>query len=889
MKDLLGGKGAGLAEMTRSGVPVPAGFTVTTEVCRYYLKRVQSSVVRVQSTKLLPPGFSKEFDQAVQWLQKVTGKHFGDIKNPLLVSVRSGAKFSMPGMMDTILNLGINDQVVRVLEKGNARFSWDAYRRFIAMFSATAMGVDKKLFEEALSNLKKEKRVASDTDLASDDLKVLVERFKSIYRKAMGSDFPQEPAQQLKLAAEAVFRSWMNPRAQSYRKLNKISDDLGTAVNVVEMVFGNMGWDSGTGVGFTRNPSSGAKEFYGEYLANAQGEDVVAGIRTPKPLTELKKDLPKVYHQLRAITSKLERHYRDIQDFEFTIERGKLFMLQTRTGKRTARAALTIAVDMVGEKLITKKEALLRLEPRSIEELLKPIFDQKAKAQFKMVAKGLPAGPGAACGRVVFDAQTATREAVKGPVILVRSETNPDDILGMVAAQGILTQTGGLTSHAAVVGRGMGKVCVVGCEAIEVDERSHCFKTNGTIIREGELISLDGFTGEVMVGQVPLYQSEILSALLGDVAAQGSDIFKKYQTLIRWADESRNLGIRANADTPTDAKVARLLGAEGIGLCRTEHMFFGAERISHVVGMILAKSVEGRKLELDKLFNFQKDDFKAILKAMAPYPVTIRTLDPPLHEFLPKTLEEAQERAGVLGVDAQELWQAAREFHEANPMLGFRGVRLGIVYPEITAMQGRAIFSATAELYREGIRANPEVMIPLVGFPEELKCQRELLLEVKKEVEARYRVKLDISIGTMIEVPRAAVCADQIAQVADFLSFGTNDLTQMTLGFSRDDYGRFIGKYMEEKILAQDPFASLDISGVGRLIHIAISAARSAKKKIKIGVCGEHGGDPDSIQFFAKEGFDYVSSSPYRVPVAYLAAAQAKILESKNMKGSDTR
>ena len=875
LKELLGGKGAGLAEMSRSGVPVPPGFTITTEVCRYYMKG-----------ESYPAGFETEFRSSMEKLQNAAGKRFGDAENSLLVSVRSGAKFSMPGMMDTILNLGMNDPVVEgvALSTGNSRFAWDAYRRFIQMFGNVVMSIDKGEFEKVLDEVKHRKGVRQDADLSVQDLQETVRRYRALYREKTGRDFPQDPWEQLRGACEAVFKSWNNPRAQTYRRLNKIPDDLGTACNVQAMVFGNMGATSATGVGFTRSPSNGEKKFYGEYLPNAQGEDVVAGIRTPQPIQELKNHLPGVYRQLRQITSKLERHYRDIQDFEFTVEKGRLYMLQTRTGKRTAAAALRIAVDMVREKLITREEAVLRVEPDQLDQLLKPVFDVRARQQFKALAKGLPAGPGAACGRVVFTADKAVEDSRSGPVILVRPETNPDDIHGMSVSEGILTATGGLTSHAAVVGRGMGKVCVVGCGTLDIREEERLIKVNGTTIQEGEFISIDGFTGEVILGKVPTQPSEILRVVRGEMSPKESSPYLYYQKFMGWVDEFRRLGVRANADIPRDAQAALALGAEGIGLCRTEHMFFGEDRIPKMVKMIVARDEASRRKALDELFPLQKEDFKGLLKTMEGFPVTIRTLDPPLHEFLPHTEEEARHRAAQIGLDWKDLWAKSQELKESNPMLGHRGCRLGITYPEITEMQTRAILSAACELAREGVHVYPEIMIPLVGFPTEFAHQRAVVERVAQETIRSYRVQVHYTIGTMIEVPRAALVADAIAQTAEFFSFGTNDLTQMTLGYSRDDYGKFVGSYIQEKILKEDPFQTLDVSGVGQLIRMGVQRGRSVRKKLKVGICGEHGGDPSSIHFCHEAGLDYVSCSPYRVPVARLASARASVLEKRRGK-----
>jgi len=857
MKDLLGGKGAGLAEMTNAGVPVPPGFTITTDVCRFYYANKQK----------LPKELEAQQKAAMERLQKIMVKGFGDPANPLLVSVRSGAKFSMPGMMDTILNLGINDQVVEGFAKltSNPRFAWDAYRRFIAMYGNVVGGIEKSEFEHILESQKNKRGIKLDTELNVKDLQEIVSKFKELYQRKLGESFPQDPWEQVTGARNAVFKSWNNPRAIYYRKQNKISDDLGTGVTVQSMVFGNMGDDSGTGVGFTRNPSTGVKEFYGEYLTNAQGEDVVAGIRTPKPIIKLGEDMPVVFKQLRDITSKLEKHYRDIQDFEFTIEKGRLFMLQTRTGKRTAAAAIRIAVDMVKEKLISKDEAIMRVEPEQLDQLLHPVIDPKAA--LKVIAKGLPASPGAATGQAVFDADTAAERGGKGEkVILIRQETNPDDIHGMDAAQGILTARGGMTSHAAVVARGMGKSCVAGCEDIRVSEQDRRFSINGTTVKENDWITLDGSTGRVILGAAPLIEPTISG---------------EFGIFMGWADALRKLKVRANADIPRDAKVARQFGAEGIGLCRTEHMFFAEERLPFMQEMIVATDVEARKVALARLLPFQKEDFKGLFKEMKGYPVTIRLIDPPLHEFLPKTREDAEVLSQKIGVSAAKIMQAAEELHEFNPMLGHRGCRLGITYPEITEMQTKAIISAACELAAEKIKVVPEIMIPLVGNINELKDQKELIVRVADETIKEAGVKLDYMVGTMIEVPRAAITADEIATEADFFSFGTNDLTQMTLGFSRDDAGKFIKVYLDKKIFKEDPFQTLDQKGVGQLMEGAVQKGRKVKKDLKCGICGEHGGDPASVKFCHRIGLNYVSCSPYRVPIARLAAAQA-VIESKS-------
>jgi len=861
MKDLLGGKGAGLAEMSRSGVTVPPGFTVTTEVCTAYYT----------SGKKFPPKLTPEFKAAVAKLEGMIGKRLGDPRNPLLVSVRSGAKFSMPGMMDTILNLGLNDKTVQglITNSGNPRWAWDCYRRFVQMFGATAMDMEKPDFEHVLDAKKKKAGAKSDADLPAGALQELVAEFKALVKSRKGRPFPEDPFEQLEMARDAVFRSWMNDRAIYYRKQNDIPANLGTAVNVQCMVFGNTGNDSGTGVGFTRNPATGEKVFYGEYLINAQGEDVVAGIRTPQPILKLGDELPEAYRQLRKVTSMLEKHYRDVQDFEFTIERKKLFMLQTRTGKRTAQAAVKIAVDMVGEKLISKKDAIMRVDPVQVEQLLHNVFDPKAPK--KVIAKGLPASPGAATGMAVFTADAAAQWKKDGKAtILVRPETTPDDIHGMDAAEGILTARGGMTSHAAVVARGMGKTCVAGCEAIKVDEHGKVLTAGDVTVKEGDWISLDGSTGEVMLGKIPTIEPTLTG---------------EFGTFMRWVDDFKKIGVRANADIPRDAKVAREFGAEGIGLCRTEHMFFAADRLPSMVEMIMAKDLEGRKNALAKLLPFQRSDFKGLLNQMAPFPVTIRFLDPPLHEFLPKREELMVEIAKLeaKGGDAGEIAEKKKilarvqELHEFNPMLGLRGCRLGIMYPEITEMQSRAVFEAACELAKEGVKTVPEIMIPLTGFTGEFKHQEQIVRRVATEVLKEKGVKLEYLVGTMIEIPRAAVMAGDIAKDAEFFSFGTNDLTQTTLGFSRDDAGKIIKHYVEIGIFDKDPFQTLDQDGVGDLVRTGIDRGRKTRPKLKIGICGEHGGDPNSVKFCARVGMNYVSCSPYRVPVARLAAAQAAL------------
>ena len=855
MKDLLGGKGAGLAEMTNLKIPVPAGFTVTTEACNEYFK----------AGKKYPPGMWEQVLENLKKVEKAMGIKFGDSVNPLLISVRSGAKFSMPGMMDTVLNLGLNETTMNALIKktGNERFVYDAFRRLITMFGSIVMGVERQKFEKALEEMKEKKGVRLDTDLTVNDLKNLVEEFKIIYKKGTGGDFPTDPVEQLRKAISAVFGSWFGDRAVKYRKLNDIPDNLGTACNVQSMVFGNLGENSGTGVGFTRDPSTGRNRFFAECLINAQGEDVVAGIRTPLHIEELKKRLPAAYRELDRIYKKLEKHYKDMLDIEFTVQEGKLYMLQTRVGKRTAASALKIAIDMVKERLIDKKTAILRIDPQQLDQLLHPMIDPKA--QVKVIAKGLPASPGAAVGTVVFTAEDAERAAEKGKkVILVRTETSPEDIGGMDAARGILTARGGMTSHAAVVARGMGKCCVAGCGAININEIQRYFTVNDLVVKEGEYITLNGTTGEVMLGEAPL----VTAALTSD-----------FGTFMKWVDEFKKIGVRTNADTPHDSEVARNFGAEGIGLCRTEHMFFAPERISVVREMILADDVEGREKALAKLLPMQKSDFIGIFKAMEGLPVTIRLLDPPLHEFLPHTDEELKALAVTMEVPFEKLKARNRVLHEFNPMLGHRGCRLGITYPEIYEMQVQAIMEAACELSKQKIKVIPEIMIPLVGHVNELKMMRELTVKAAEEVQKNYKTKVNYTVGTMIELPRAAITADEIATQADFYSFGTNDLTQTTFGLSRDDAGRFLPYYVEKGILDYDPFITLDQDGTGLLMKIAVEKGRKIKKNLKMGICGEHGGDPKSVEFCHKIGLDYVSCSPYRVPIARLAAAQAALKE----------
>ncbi|OAT85803.1 pyruvate, phosphate dikinase [Desulfotomaculum copahuensis] len=862
MKNLLGGKGANLAEMTNIGLPVPPGLIITTEACNeFYVHDRQ-----------FPPGMEAQVREKIAVLEEKAGKKFGDPANPLLVSVRSGAPISMPGMMDTVLNLGLNDRTVEGLAKAadNRRFALDCYRRFLNMFGDVVLGIEHARFEHILENRKEARGVKYDHELTAEDLQLVVQEYKQLIERETGRPFPQEPVEQMFAAIYAVFNSWNNDRAIVYRKINKIPDDLGTAVNVQVMVFGNLGDDCGTGVAFTRNPSTGENKLYGEYLINAQGEDVVAGIRTPQSIDKLKEEMSAVYEQFAATCERLEKHYRNMQDIEFTIERGKLYMLQTRTGKRTAQAAVKIAVDMVEEGLITKEEAVLRVEAAQLDQLLHRRIDPNARLE--VIAKGLPASPGAASGQVVFDADEAEKLGAQGEkLILVRTETTPDDIHGIVAAQGVLTSRGGMTSHAAVVARGMGKPCVSGCEAVRIDYDAQEFHAGSLVVKKGDLISIDGATGQVMLGRVPMIDPEL------------SD---EFQELLRWADGIRTMSVRANADTPEDAAKARSFGAEGIGLTRTEHMFMAQDRLPIVQEMILAGSLEERRAALDKLLPMQQGDFYGILKAMEGLPVTIRLLDPPLHEFLPNAEELLVEitRLRLTGGDPAELkakeslLKKVRALSEFNPMLGHRGCRLGITFPEVYAMQARAIFQATVQLVKEGCQVIPEVEIPLVGEVKELAILRRVVEEEAEKVIKESGVKFAYSVGTMIEIPRAALLADEIAQEAEFFSFGTNDLTQTTFGFSRDDAeGKFLHEYVEKKILPDDPFVVLDRRGVGKLMHMAVDLGRRAKPDLFIGICGEHGGEPDSIEFCHQIGLNYVSCSPYRVPIARLAAAQAKV------------
>ncbi len=878
MKELLGGKGSGLAEMTNAGLPVPPGFTISTEACTLYYREGRK----------VPASVDRQMIENLAKLEKAAGASLGDVKNPLLVSVRSGAKFSMPGMMDTILNLGLNDQTVEGLKArtSNGRFAFDSYRRFIQMFGNVVLEIPKDAFEREFEAVKEERKVHLDTDLNEAALREVVTRYKAVVRKKSGRDFPQDPLDQLRGARDAVFRSWNNARAIEYRRIYEIPDSIGTAVNVQLMVFGNTGDRSATGVGFTRNPATGAKEFYGEFLVNAQGEDVVAGIRTPQPISELEKVMPKAYKQLRDITTRLEKHYKDVQDFEFTIQDDRLFMLQTRNGKRTGYAAVVIATDLVDEKLITPKDAVLQVDPESVSQLLAPVFEPKAWKALPVATKGLPASPGAASGQVVFTADAAVDWTRQGKqVILVRKETVPDDIHGMFVAQGILTATGGMTSHAAVVGRQMGKPSIVGAGALEIEESDRIFRVAGKTVKEGDYVSFDGLSGEVKIGQVPTTPSEILKVVAGEMKPAQSGLYQRFEKLLSWADKYRRLGIRANADQPDQAETAYAFGARGIGLCRTEHMFFGDGRIPIVQRMILADNETDRRKALDELLPLQRGDFYGVFKAMHGTPVTIRTIDPPLHEFLPKreelmveiaTMETRGEKGNELD-QKRALLRRVEALHEFNPMLGHRGVRLGVTYPEITEMQTRAIIEAACQLAKEGVKVVPEIMIPLVGHVKELRDQKAVVVRVADTVMKEQGVKVKYLVGTMIEVPRGSLTADEIAQEAEFFSFGTNDLTQLTFGFSRDDIGKFLAAYQDKKILDKDPFATIDTVGVGQLVSIGVQKGRAARADLKIGICGEHGGDPSSIHFFERVGLDYVSASPYRIPVARLAAAQAAL------------
>jgi len=879
MKPLLGGKGANLAEMCRIGLPVPPGFTITTEVCTYYYEHKRS----------YPQALRSQMETGLASIEKQTRKTFGDLNNPLLVSVRSGARDSMPGMMDTILNLGLNDQTVDALARktNNPRFAWDCYRRFIQMYGDVVLGVQKSAgedhepFEVVIERLKHDRyrQDIEDTKLTVDDLRELVKRFKALVKERVGRDFPSSPWDQLMGAVGAVFGSWMNDRAIVYRRKYNIPTEWGTAVNVQAMVYGNTGDNSGSGVAFTRNPANGNKEFYGEFLINAQGEDVVAGVRTPEPVAQLKKHLPKAFQELERIRQTLEKHFKDVQDFEFTIEDGVVYMLQTRNGKRTAMAALKFSIDMFKEKLIDWKTAVMRNPADQLEQLLAPVFDAKEVASAKAIASGLPAGPGAASGQIYLNAERAVAAAEKGqPVLLVRLETSPEDLRGMIAAEGILTARGGVSSHAALVARQMGKVCVCGAAAIEVDYGTRKVSVDGRTFSEGDWMSIDGTTGKVYAGRVKTAPSEIVAGLIdNDQAAKKTEKFKNFQQLMKWCDQATRLGVRTNADTPEQTANAIAFGAQGIGLTRTEHMFFEGDRIDAMREMILAETLEERKAALAKLLPYQREDFVGIFRALKGYPATIRFLDPPLHEFLPHTERQQEDLAKKLGVPVSRIHSRVEQLHEFNPMLGFRGCRLGIGYPEISAMQARAVFEAAAIVQKEGLKAHPEIMIPLVGFKKELDLQLDLVHQAAREVQAEQKVKLNYTVGTMIEIPRGALMADEIAQSAEFFSFGTNDLTQTALGMSRDDSGSFLPQYAELEIVKKNPFATIDVMGVGQLVDIGVKRGRTTRKDLKIGICGEHGGDPDSIRFFHNVGLDYVSCSPFRVPVARLAAAQAAL------------
>jgi pyruvate,orthophosphate dikinase len=878
MRDLLGGKGANLAEMTSLGIPVPPGFTITTEVCDYFYKHGRS----------YPPQLDAQIDEALCLLESRMGAKLGDSDSPLLVSVRSGAARSMPGMMDTVLNLGLNDRTVQGLIKksGNPRFAWDAYRRFINMFGDVVMGIAHERFEHAMEAAKHRNGLdshAADTNLDAGDLEQLVESYKAVYREATNEEFPEDPRDQLRKSINAVFGSWNNDRAVRYRQLNRITGLIGTAVNVQAMVFGNMGETSGTGVAFTRDPSTGENKFYGEYLVNAQGEDVVAGIRTPEPIDRLEKEMPKAFAQLLEIRDRLEKHYQDMQDVEFTVQDGTLFMLQTRGGQRTGLSAVRIACEMHDEGLIDEKTAVGRVQPNQLDQLLHDVFDpaakQKAVDAGRVIGKGLPASPGAASGKVVFTAEEAEQWAARGePVILCRVETSPEDIGGMAVARGILTARGGMTSHAAVVARGMGRCCVAGCTGMQIEYGERRMHAAGRTIKQGESISIDGSTGEVIEGQLEAHPSEVVQVLVhGTLQPDEAPIYRQFMRLMQWADRYRTLKIRTNADTPEDSRRARRFGAEGIGLCRTEHMFFEDDRITPMREMILADDEPSRRAALTKLLPFQRKDFEGIFRAMDGLPVTIRLLDPPLHEFLPQQKDVQDRLAKDLGVSADKIRDRVDQLHEMNPMLGLRGCRLGITYPEVYDMQVRAIIEAACACRKEGIKAQPEIMIPLVGSATELSFLRERTERIAAEVIDETGVDVEYQIGTMIEVPRAALCADRIADHAEFFSFGTNDLTQMTFGFSRDDVAPLINRYVIQGVLPTDPFQTLDTAGVGQLIKLGVERGRATRPDLKVGICGEHGGDPDSVVFCHQIGMNYVSCSPFRVPIARLAAAQAAL------------
>jgi len=883
MKDILGGKGANLAEMSGIGLPVPAGFTVSTEVCNLF----------TQEGNKIPPSVEEEILLNLKKLETITQQQFGDMDNPLLVSVRSGAKFSMPGMMDTVLNLGLNDQTLEglVQKTKNKRFALDCYRRLIHMFGDVVLEIPKKKFEDILRKKKKEIGVVNDLELAEKSLEELVSEYKELVRKETGEDFPQDAKDQLFLAISAVFRSWNNPRAQTYRRLNHIPDDLGTAVNVQLMVFGNSGENSATGVGFTRNPATGEKELFGEYIVNAQGEDVVAGVRTPSPLKSLAVQMPENYKELKDFTDKLEKHYSDMQDFEFTIQENTLYMLQTRSGKRTGFAAVKIAVDMVEEGLVDREKALMMVEPEALNQLLHPVFDAKEKENHDLLTKGLAASPGAAAGQVVFTAEEAVAGKKEGKrVILVRDETSPDDIHGMSAAQGILTATGGMTSHAAVVGRQMGKPAVVGCGDVNLNEEQRFFFIGEKKFSEGDWISIEGTLGEVLDGEIPTQPSEIMQVVRGEKNSEDSPLYQRFVKFLSWADEERKLKVRANADTPEDARIAVAFGAEGIGLARTEHMFFDRERLPFIKEMILSEEKEERKEAINKLLPFQKEDFYGLFKALEDRPVTIRTLDPPLHEFLPRR-EDLMVELAVLKAsqsDQQEkiqelekLLERVKVLSEFNPMLGHRGCRLGVTYPEVIEMQVSAIFEAVIQLTKEGEKVFPEIMIPLIGTREELANQKEIVVRVAEELMEKHGVEIPYTVGTMIEIPRAAITAAEVAKDAEFFSFGTNDLTQTTYGISRDDGAEFMAHYLAQGIWPDNPFETVDIPGVGELMKWAVEKGRQTRPDLKVGICGVHGGDPRSITFCHKIGLNYVSCSAYQIPIARLAAAQVVLKEKK--------
>jgi pyruvate,orthophosphate dikinase len=879
LRDLLGGKGAGLAEMTNAGLPVPPGFTITTEACKLYYR----------SAQVLPAEVESEIAHALAHLEEMRGERLGDAVKPLLVSVRSGAKFSMPGMMDTILNLGLNDTTVEALAKRthDRRFAFDCYRRFIQMFGNVVLGIEKRKFETLIEEAKKASRITDDTHLSADDLQNIVNRYKELIVKETGEGFPGDPHDQLIQARDAVFRSWNNDRAITYRQIHNISQDLGTAVNIQAMVYGNLGETSGSGVGFTRNPATGEKALFGEFLPNAQGEDVVAGVRTPLPVSKLKEMLPDVYEQLATIATNLERHYGDVQDFEFTVQEGHLFMLQTRSGKRTGLAAVRIACEMVDEGLVTADQSLRLIEAPTLNQVLHPSFDTAKRREFRVIGRGLPSSPGAGAGRIAFTAKRAVAMRSKGDrVLLVRVETSPDDIAGMQASEGFLTARGGATSHAAVVGRQMGKPAVVGCAELTVDEETEVAHLRGVELHEGDYLSIDGTAGEVMQGDVPKKPSEVLQVVNGQMKPGESEVFTNFSRVLQTAQQAKRLVIRANADTPEDARLARAFGAEGIGLCRTEHMFFAPDRLPHMQAMILADDLDDRRAALDRLLPMQRNDFAEIFRVMDGFPVTIRLLDPPLHEFLPKIeqlmvdIAIMKAKGDIDGLDTKEkLLTRVQQLHEFNPMLGLRGCRLGILYPEVTEMQARAIFMAACVVAQEGVTVLPEIMVPLVGIPREFEMQRAIVDSAAREIAEQTGTTVNYLVGTMIELPRASLTAGEIAKIAEFFSFGTNDLTQTTFGFSRDDTTAVIEAYLKAGILDCDPFTVLDRTGVGELLRIGVERGRKERAGLKVGICGEHGGEPSSVEFCHQSGLDYVSCSPYRVPVATLAAAQAAVVD----------